>query len=131
MDTYAFGRFTVCIVGPYRVSNDFVFCFVSKIEEKFVKSLYLPDDDSSTVKATINLGENLRFETSFSAQLICEQNNSCCMQTRIGEEHVKGVLYCYSDKKSYKLPLTITIPKLYWRIYGLPNGHIHLGVINV
>lgn len=120
----AFGRFVVRVKGPYRSCEDFSFCFIPEIRESFDESIYLPsvDNESLTAQALIRFGNNLEFKPYPPAQITSESDSSCCIQVGLNHNYIKGTIYYNTQEGFSKLPLTISVPKLYWRIQGLPNA---------
>ncbi|MBD3182539.1 hypothetical protein GF312_09625 [Candidatus Poribacteria bacterium] len=120
LDNYKMGKLNIRLRGPNRIDKPISFCFLPQLDIIFDKPIYLPIDGNEDPKVIINIEtfNGFHFKPETPAELISD--SPCCVQTNHTNNSIKGCLFYNSTEElSYKLPITIDLPKIQWRIRGL------------
>jgi len=119
------GRFIVHLRnGPRHINARLSFCVVSHLKLEFDKDIYLPcEEDAPQVCLIIDGPEKMEFETQSPVKIIDRKDGSYRLETTISEHSIHGTLrYASSKGDLIPIPITIEIPRLTWRLDGMPNN---------
>jgi len=119
------GRFTVRLRNDVRhIGKHLSFCVVPHLKFEFDKDIYLPcEEGTAQVKLTLEGPEKMEFEPRSPAKIIDHKDSSYEIETTSSEHIIHGMLRYPSPKGGF-LPISITIeiPRLTWRLDGMPNN---------
>ena len=118
------GKFTVRLKNDGRhIEKWFSFCVVPYLKVEFDKDIYLPyGADPSQVYLRLDVIEQVEFEPRNPARIIYHKDSSYRIETNALEDAIQGILrYLFKDYL-ISMPITIEIPRLTWRLDGLPNN---------
>ncbi len=118
------GKFTVRLKNDGRhIDKWFSFCVVPHLKVEFDKNIYLPyEADSSQVYLRLEVFEQTEFKPRNPARIIYHKGSSYRIETNALEDAIQGILrYLFKDYL-ISMPITIEIPRLTWRLDGLPNN---------
>ena len=119
------GRFTVQLRNDVRhIGKRLSFCVVPHLKLEFDKDIYLPcEEDAPQVCLTMDGPEKMEFETQSSVKIIDRKDGSYRLKTTSSEHSMHGILRFTSSKGDLvPVPITIEIPRLTWRLDGMPNN---------
>ena len=119
------GRFTVRLRNNVRhIDKSFSFCVVPHLTIGFDKDIYLPcESDTSQVYLRLGVSDQMEFESQSPAKIIGGKDRSYRIKTASSEHNIHGILrYPPSDSDLITIPITIGIPRLTWRLDGLPGN---------
>jgi hypothetical protein len=117
-----FGYFRVRLRKHPYADWDVSFCLIPTLEVTFNRDVYLPyrGNDAPVIRAIIRTAENFVFHPLPPAEQKEYQEGFCRIGTSGTNDAIRGMLaYAPDDGEQYQAPLTITIPKVYWRLQGL------------
>jgi len=100
------------------------FCIVPDLQVEFDRDIYLPYKAGKTPKihAKILIAEGAEFVPQLPAKLFETRDNLYIVGVDGGENLLRGTLYLHSpDRGDQCIPLTISIPKVRWRLQGLED----------
>ncbi len=118
------GRFTVRLKNDSRhIDKWFSFCVVPYLKVEFDKDIYLPYEvEPSQVYLRLDVFEQTEFEPLSLAKIVRHEKSSYRIETKALEDAIHGILrYPFKDYL-ISMPITIEIPRLTWRLDGLPNN---------
>ncbi len=119
------GRFTVRLRNNVRhIDKSFSFCVVPHLTIGFDKDIYLPcKSDTSQVYLRLGVSDQMEFESQSPAKIIDCKDRSYRIETASSKHNIHGILrYPLSDSDLITIPITIGIPRLAWRLDGLPGN---------
>lgn len=119
------GRFIVHLRNGLRhINARLSFCIVPHLQVEFDKDIYLPcEEDTSQVCLTIDGPEKMEFEPQGLVKIIDCKDGSYRLETTSSEHSIHGILrYSSTNSDLLPIPITIEIPRLTWRLDGMPNN---------
>jgi len=119
------GRFTVRLRNDVRhIDKRLSFCVVPHLKLGFDKDIYLPcEEGTAQVKLTLDGLEKMKFEPRGPVKIIDRKRGSYRLETTSSEHSIHGILRYPSPKGDLiPVPITIDIPRLTWRLDGMPNN---------
>jgi len=118
------GRFTVRLKNDSQyIDRRFSFCVVPNLKVEFDKDIYLPyEGDTPQVYLRLEVHEQMEFEPLSLAKIVGHEKSSYRIGTSSLEDTIYGILKYLSKDYSILMPITIEIPRLTWRLDGLPNN---------
>jgi hypothetical protein len=119
------GRFTVRLRNDVQhIDKRLSFCVVPHLKFGFDKDIYLPcEEGASQIFLTINGHEKMEFEPQGPVKIIDRKDDSIRLETTSSEQSIHGILRYTSSKGDFvPIPITIEVPRLTWRLNGMPNN---------
>ncbi|MDO9527635.1 MAG: hypothetical protein Q7J27_00575 [Syntrophales bacterium] len=119
------GRFTVRLRNDVRhIFKRLSFCIVPHLKLGFDKDIYLPcEEGTAQVKLTLDGLEQMKFEPRGQVKIIDFKRGSYRLETISSEHSIHGILrYTFPKGNLIPVPITIEIPRLTWRLDGMPNN---------
>jgi len=118
------GIFTVRVrKSPYTDWHS-TFCVVPDLQVEFGNDIYLPYEvgGAPTIHAEILVAEHAEFAPQPPAELFETMDNRYVVRVNGREDFLRGTLCLRSpDRGAQRIPLTISIPKVKWRLQGLED----------
>ena len=118
------GKFTVRLRNDVRhIGKHLNLCVVPHLKFEFDKDIYLPcEEGTAQVKLTLEGPEKMEFEPRSTAKIIDHKDSSYEIETTSSEQIIHGMLrYTSLNSDLLSIPITIEIPRLTWRLDGIPN----------
>lgn len=118
------GRFTIHMRKPPYTDWRSTFCVVPSLQVEFDKDIYLPYEagKAPVVEARILVGERAKFGPQSHAELFDTRDNLYAVRIDGTKDVLRGTLRLHSpDRGDQRIPLTITIPRIKWRLQGLED----------
>jgi len=118
------GIFTVRVRKPPYTDWCSTFCVVPTLEVEFDRDIYLPYEagKASKVHSKIFAAEHAEFAPQPPAELFETMDNLYVVRVDGREDFLRGTLCLRSpDRGDQRIPLTISIPKVKWRLQGLED----------
>jgi len=118
------GIFTVRVRKPPYTDWRSTFCVVPDLQVEFGNDIYLPYEvgGAPTIHAEILVGEHAEFAPQPPAELFETMDNRYVVRVDGREDFLRGTLCLRSpDRGAQRIPLTISIPKVKWRLQGLED----------
>ena len=119
------GRFTVRLRNDVRhIGKRLSFCVVPYLKLGFDKYIYLPcEENISQVCLAIDGPEKMEFEPQGPVKIIGCKDDSYRLETTSSEHSIHGILrYTTHNGDLLPIPITIELPRLTWRLDGMPNN---------
>ena len=119
------GRFIIRVRKSPYTDWCYKFCVVPYLRIRFERDMYLPRESGETrrVQAEIFVPEHAEFTSQPPARLLKTEANSCAVEISGAENALRGTLCLRAlDKRDHRIPLTISIPKVRWRLQGLEDN---------
>jgi hypothetical protein len=90
------------------------------LQISFDRDLYVPSEPGKALQiyARMSVSENVEFVPRPPAELLAKKGDLYTVRIDRDEDALRGVL-CRQDEQETRFPLTITIPKVKWRLQGL------------
>jgi len=117
-----FGSFSVRLHRPPRTTWFCTFCILPCLEIGFDREVYFPTEEREPqdVFAMITLASGMEFVPQSPTWLCERKDNAFAVGVKGGEERLKGIIcWCRGDETRRRIPVTIDIPKLTWRLRGV------------
>lgn len=118
------GIFTVRVRKPPHTDWCSTFCVVPTLKVEFDRDIYLPYEagKASKVHSKIFAAEHVEFAPQPPAELFETMDNLYVVRVDGREDFLRGTLCLRSpDRGDQRIPLTISIPKVKWRLQGLED----------
>jgi len=118
------GRFIVRLKNNGRhIDKWSSFCVLPHLKVEFDRDIYLPyEADPSQVYLELDVLKQTEFEPRSTARIIDHKDSSYGIETNALEDTIHGILrYLFNDYLIF-MPITVKIPRLTWRLDGLPNS---------
>jgi ribosomal protein S9 len=118
------GRFIVRLKNDGRhIDKWFSFCVLPHLKVEFDKDIYLPyEADPSQIYLRLGVLEQTEFEPRSPARIIDHKDSSYGIETNAIEDAIHGILRYLFNDYLISMPITVKIPRLTWRLDGLPNN---------
>jgi len=118
------GKFTVRLKNDTKnIDQRFCFSVVPHLNVEFDKDIYLPHEgETSQVYLTLVGPEQMEFEPRSPARIIAYKDSSYEIETNALEDAIHGIFRYHFKNYLISMPITIEIPRLTWRLDGLPNN---------
>ena len=118
------GIFTVRVRKPPYTDWRSTFCVVPDLQVEFGNDIYLPYEvgGAPTIHAEILVAEHAEFAPQPPAEFFETMDNRYVVRVDGREDFLRGTLCLRSpDRGAQRIPLTISIPKVKWRLQGLED----------
>jgi hypothetical protein len=118
------GRFTIRVRKPPYTDWRSTFCVAPNLHVEFDRDIYLPYETGKTpkVQAKILVAEHVDFAPQPPVELFETRDNLYTVRIGGAENRLRGILRLRSpDRRDQQIPLTISIPKVKWRLQGLSD----------
>ncbi|MFQ5905992.1 MAG: hypothetical protein ACE5JA_05410 [bacterium] len=118
------GRFMIRMRKPPYTDWRSTFCVVPVLEVAFDRDVYLPyeTERAPDVRAKISTAKAAKFVPQPPAKLYETKDNLYAVRVDGREDFLRGTLCLRSpDSGDQRIPLTISIPKVKWRLQGLED----------
>lgn len=118
------GSFTIRVRKPPYTDWRSTFCVLPDLEVAFDRDVYLPYETGRApdVRAKISTAKAAEFVPQSPAKLYETKDNIYAVRVDGREDFLRGTLCLRSaDREDQRIPLTISIPKVKWRLQGLED----------
>jgi len=117
------GVFTVRVRKPPYTDWRSTFCIVPNLQVEFDRDIYLPYEAGKTpeIHAKILVVEGAEFAPHPPAELLEVRDNFYAVRIDGTENVLRGTLLPRPPGENQRVPLTINVPKVKWRLQGLED----------
>jgi hypothetical protein len=117
------GVFTVRVRKPPYTDWRSTFCIVPNLQVEFDRDIYLPCEAGKTPKihAKILVAEGAEFAPDPPAELLEARDNFYAVRINGAENVLRGTLLPRLPGGNQRVPLTVNVPKVKWRLQGLED----------
>lgn len=116
------GTFRIRVRKPPYTDWNITFCVIPSLDVTFDRDVYLPHAAGETLSIRVKLStdDGARFVPQPPAQIDEVANNRYVIEIDSTEDFLSGALHHRtSDREELRIPITINIPKVRWRLQGL------------